>query len=415
MPSSLAARRSGPLPVGGLRHDARMATATGPTLTRRDLNRALLARQLLLRREPRAALETVHHLVALQSQNPDPPYYGLWSRLEGFRPDELARLVENRAVVRIASLRSTIHLVTADDCLPLRAFVQPALERGYASNQGKRLSPDVDRGRLVESGRALVDADPRTFGELGAALAPAFPGTDLDALSMAIRTWVPLVQVPPRGVWGRSAKAAHTSAELWLGSRAAAAAGRVDPQAYAEQMVLRYLAAFGPGSVADVQKWCGLTRMREVVDRILARDPGALATFRSEDGVQLYDVPGAPLPGGDVPAPARLLAEYDNVLLSHADRSRILGDVDPAIVMTQNGIVLGAVLVDGFVVGRWRLQRAGAADPPAVVTVTTLRRLRPPERTAVAEEAVELLGFAAPGQPPDVRFVVSAEPVSGVR
>ena len=265
----------------------------------------------------------------MQAQNPDPPYYGLWSRLEGFRAEELADLVTTRTVVRIANLRSTIHLVTADDCLPLRAFVQPALDRGYAGNQGKRLGGDVDRGALAAAGRALVDAQPRTFGELGAALAPAFPGTDQDALSMAIRTWVPLVQVPPRGVWGRSAKAAHTSAEHWLGPRASDAAAAVDPQAYAQQLVLRYVGAFGPASVADVQKWSGLTRLREVVDRVLAADQGALVPFRSEDGVQLYDLPEAPRPGGDAPAPPRLLAEYDNVLLSHADRTRILGDVDP--------------------------------------------------------------------------------------
>ena len=127
---------------------------------------------------------------------------------------------------------------------------------------------------LTAAGRALVDAQPRTFGELGAALAPAFPGTDQDALSMAIRTWVPLVQVPPRGVWGRSAKAAHTSAEHWLGPRASGAAPAVDPQAYAQQVVLRYVGAFGPASVADVQKWSGMTRLREVVDRVLVGGPG---------------------------------------------------------------------------------------------------------------------------------------------
>ena len=151
---------------------------------------------------------------------------------------------------------------------------------------------------LVATGRALVDAQPRTFGELGAPLAPTFPGTDQDALSMAIRTWVPLVQVPPRGLWGRSAKAAHTSAEHWLGPRATGAAASVDPQAYAQQVVLRYVGAFGPASVADVQKWSGLTRLREVVDRVLAADQGALVPFRSEDGVQLYDLPDAPRPGG---------------------------------------------------------------------------------------------------------------------
>jgi hypothetical protein len=397
-----------------VRHDAQVATASGPTLTRRDLNRALLARQLLLRRELRTALDTVRHLVAMQAQNPDPPYVGLWSRLDGFRPDELAQLVTARKVVRIANLRSTIHLVTAEDCLPLRELVQPVIERGYASNQGKRLGPDVDRAALVATGRSLVDTQPRTFGELGAALAPTFPGTDQDALSMAIRSWVPLVQVPPRGVWGRSGKAAHTSAEHWLGSAVTRAAEHVDRQAYAQETVLRYVAAFGPASVLDVQKWSGLTRLREVVDRILTGRPDVLVPFRSEDGVQLYDLPDAPRPGADAPAPARLLAEYDNVLLSHADRTRILGDVDPAMVMSPNGIVLGAVLVDGFVVGRWRVQQPSRADPTAVVTVTTMGRLRPADRVAVAEEATGFLAFAAPDARHDVRFVVSTDPATAV-
>ncbi len=383
----------------------------GPTLDRRALNRALLARQLLLARDPGDALTTVRHLVGMQAQNPDPPYVGLWSRLAGFRPGDLADLVTGRQVVRVALMRSTIHLVAADDCLPLRALVQPALERSYQSNQGKRLG-GVDREHLVAVGRALVDEQPHTFGELGAALAPTFPGTDLDALSMAIRTWVPLVQVPPRGVWGRSAKAAHTSAEHWLGRRAVATAASVDPQAYEEQVVLRYLRAFGPASIADVQKWSGLTRLAAVVERIHARDGAALLPFRASDGAQLYDVPDAARPDGDVPAPARLLAEYDNVLLSHADRSRILGDVDASMVMSQNGIVLGAVLVDGFVAGRWRVARPTSRDGTAVVTVSTLRRLRPRDRAAVREEAQALLTFAAPDAAHDVRFETTDEPAT---
>lgn len=379
--------------------------ATGIVLDRRALNRALLARQWLLGREQRSALETVQHLVGMQAQNPDPPYYGLWSRLAGFRAEELATLMTERQVVRIALMRSTIHLVTAADCLPLRTLVQPALDRSYASNQGKRLG-GVDRDALVAAGRELVEAEPRTFAELGTGLAATFPGVDPDALSMAIRTWVPLVQVTPRGVWGRSAKAAHTTAEHWLGL-AAGSAGEHDAGGLAESVVLRYLRAFGPASVADVQKWSGLTRLRDVVDRVLARDSDALVPFRSDTGTQLYDLPDAPRPDPDTPAPPRLLAEYDNVLLSHADRTRVLGDIDPATVMTPNGIVLGAVLVDGFVVGRWRVARPTADSGSAVVTVTTTRRLRPADRTAVTEEALALLDFAVPEHAHDVRFTTS--------
>ncbi len=372
---------------------------SGPVLSRRALNRALLARQLLLRRDRRSAVDTVAHLVGMQSQSPDAAYFGLWSRLEGFVPAELADLMLDRRVVRIALMRSTIHLVTAADCLALRPVLQPVLDRGLQGTYGARLA-GVDRAAVTTRGRALVEAAPLTFSRLGAGLVPEFPGRDPDALAMAVRAWVPLVQVPPRGVWGRPGPSAHTSAEQWLGT----GTGQVTEKAV-DSVVLRYLAAFGPASVADVQKWSGLTRLREVVDRIGDR----VATFTDEKGVQLFDLPGAPRPGPDVPAPARLLAEYDNVLLSHADRSRILADVDPRMVMTQNGLVLGAVLLDGFLAGRWRIVRTPTGA--ATVTVTTLRRVSAADRSELTAEARALLAFAATDHAVhDVRFEVSSTP-----
>ena len=384
---------------------------TGPVLSRRALNRALLARQLLLHRDRRSAVDTVAHLVGMQSQSPDAAYFGLWSRIEGFAPAELADLVLDRRVVRIALMRSTIHLVTAADCLALRPVLQPVLDRGLQGTYGARLA-GLDRAEVATRGRALVEAAPLTFSQLGAGLAPAFPGRDPDALAMAVRSWVPLVQVPPRGVWGRPGRSAHTSAEQWLGTgtRTGTGTGEVTEEAVGS-VVLRYLAAFGPASVADVQKWSGLTRLGEVVDRIGDR----LATFSDGNGLCLYDLPDAPRPDPDAPAPARLLAEYDNVLLSHADRTRILGDVDPRMVMTPNGLVLGSVLLDGFVAGRWRLVRP--RDARASVTVTTMRRIGAADRAALVAEAGALLAFASGGagsgaSEDAVRFQVSSTPAT---
>src|SRR6202046_2368160 len=215
------------------------------TLSARALNRALLARQLLLRREslpgaagPRAdrVIETVEHLVGLQAQAPFPPYYGLWSRLDGFRPGDLSSLILERRVVRIGLMRGTIHLVSADDCLRLRPAVQSVLERGLRANFGRQLT-DVDRAALARAGRVLVEDRPMTFSELGDALAPRWPQYPPNALAQGVRALVPLVQVPPRAVWGQAGQAAHTSAESWL-RRAGGGGGA------------------GPGGVGDLAR-CG--------------------------------------------------------------------------------------------------------------------------------------------------------------
>ena len=369
------------------------------TLSARALNRALLDRQLLLRREPlpgatrpraRRVIETVEHLVGLQAQAPFPPYYGLWSRLDGFRPDDLSELLLSRKVVRIGLMRGTIHLVSADDCLRLRPVLQPVLERGLRANFGRQLT-DVDRAELAVAGRALVEDRPMTFSEIGDALKGRWPQYPPNALAQGVRALVPLVQVPPRAVWGKSGQAAHTSAEAWLGRPLAASASP-------DQVVLRYLAAFGPATVADAQAWSGLTGLREVVARL---EPG-LRTFRDEQGRELFDLPDAPRPDPDASAPVRLVAEFDNLVLSHGDRSRIISEPDRQRLYTKNGIFPGTVLIDGFVAGMWRLTRARGA------TVLTIEMFGPsggPDRDAVAAEVERLLEFTAPGSPDaEVRF-----------
>jgi hypothetical protein len=367
-------------------------------LSQRALNRALLARQMLLAPAPlppgadrgQRVVEIVEHLAGLQAQAPFPPYYGLWCRLAGFRPEDLAKLLVNRQVVRIALMRGTIHLVSARDCLLLRPLVQPVFDRALASLFGKDFA-GAGMAALASAGRALVEAEPRTFSELGTLLSGRWPGHSPGSLAQGVRALVPLVQVPPRAVWGAAGQARHTSAEAWLGRP-------LDPAPAAGAMVRRYLAAFGPATVADAQAWSGLTRLGEVFARLR---PG-LRTFRDERGRELFDLPDAPRPGPDVPAPVRLVAEFDNLVLSHADRTRIISDGGRQRMFTPNGIFPGTVLVDGFVAGMWRVARSKDA---AAVTIELFGELPARDREAVEAEAVRLLEFAAPeGARREVRF-----------
>jgi len=377
----------------------REAPTSPGVLGRRELNRALLDRQMLLRRVPLPAetgpradrvIETVEHLAGLQAQAPFPPYYGLWSRLAGFRPGDLAELILSRRVVRIALMRGTIHLVSARDCLMLRPLIQPVLDRAMSTTYGRQLS-GVDTGELAEAGRVLVEEKPRTFSELGTLLSAQWPDRPPAALAQGVRALVPLVQVPPRAVWGRAGQAAHTSAESWLG-RDLEAGPRLD------DLVVRYLAAFGPATVMDMQAWSGLTRLREAVDRLR---PG-LRTFRDEQGAELFDLPDAPRPGPDVPAPVRLVAEFDNLILSHADRARIISEPNRQRMFTRNGIFPGTVLVDGFVVGMWRLARSRS---DVALVIEMFEPVGEGDRDAIVAEGGHILAFAAPDAPAhDVRF-----------
>ncbi|RAV15636.1 winged helix DNA-binding domain-containing protein [Paenibacillus contaminans] len=364
---------------------------TSPVLGKRELNRALLARQLLLRRSSLSALEAIGHLAGMQAQVPNPPYFGLWTRLKDFRQEDLSQLYMEHKVVRIALMRSTIHLVTSDDCLFLRPLIQPVLERGFKGPYGRKLAgADIDA--VADAGRALVEERPRTFHELGKLLHEAWPESGADALSAAVRTYVPLVQVPPRGLWGESGAAAHTSAEAWLGRP-------LTSDASAEELVCRYLAAFGPATVKDIQVWSGLTKLRETVDRLRPR----LLTFRDERGNELFDLPDAPRPDPNTPAPPRFLGEFDNMLLSYDDRSRIIADEYRPLVFTENGIIRAAILVDGFVRGIWKIERSKSE---AVLVIESFAPLTALQTAELAEEGAKLLDFAAPDAGSrDVRFV----------
>jgi Zn-dependent protease with chaperone function len=361
---------------------ARGKLSSDQILGPRALNRALLARQMLLARARMPAAKTIEHLVGMQAQVPTAPYIGLWSRLEGFQADELAQLILKRQAVRMALMRSTIHLVTARDALALRPLVQPVIERSHNSQYRKHLT-GVDREALVTAARALLEEKPRLLNEIAKLLGEQWPRASALALSSAVRAWVPLVQPPPRGIWGEGGVAVHASAATWLSATRSATMTL-------DEMVLRYLAAFGPATVMDVQAWSGLTKLREVVERVRRR----LRTFRDESGKELFDLPDAPRPDPDTPAPPRFMPEYDNIFLAYADRSRVGYPKYGAMLSTETGPVQG-LLIDGFLAGTWRIVRESGA---AMLLVEHFApRVSRRNGIAICEEGKRLLEFAAAG------------------
>ena len=338
-------------------------------LGRRGLNRATLARQGLLERAAVPAIDAIEHLGGLQSQAPLAPYVGLWTRLADFTPDELSALIEQRRVVRLHLMRNTVHLVSASDALDWRALFTPLLAAEFKAHFG------MVGDEVLELARHLLDEQPRTRSELGKLLARRWPGADPSTMAYAATHHLALCQVPPRGVWGRNGPAAWAPVQSWLGAPL-----RAVP---VDGLILRYLGAFGPASVADIQVWSGLTRLAEVVERL------PLRTFRAEVGPALYDLPDAPRPAEDIPAPPRFLPEYDNLLLSHKDRSRVNPDNRAVPLPPGIGASTGTFLVDGLWRGTWRIRDRALHIQPFTA-------LRPPDRDALLDEAARLCAFVAP-------------------
>jgi len=358
-------------------------------LSRRALNRALLERQLLLARSTVSAKDVIERLVGMQAQVPLDPYIGLWTRLDGFKTDELARLITDRRAVRIGLMRGTVHLVTARDALAIRPVVQPLYERMFVSARGDVGVPTftsrlagVDLKAVLALGRKLVDETPRSAAELRPLLKKRWPERDADALAAVVHFYLPLVQVPPRGVWGKSAQPRHVLLQTWLG-RELALDGSPDT------LMLRYLRAFGPATVADARTWSRLTGLREVFERLRP----SLRTFRDEKGRELFDVPDGQLPDPDTPAPPRFLPEYDNVFLSHEDRSRIARDDFRMSRSSDIQGTFGTVLVDGFIGAIWKISRKGGEAMLRVEPVAPLGRR---DMDAVAAEGERLLAFTDP-------------------
>jgi hypothetical protein len=350
---------------------------TAEVLSRRELNRALLARQLLLRREARPVAEVVELLLGLQAQAPMPPYYGLWSRLEGFDPHELARMLTEREVVRLKLMRGTVHLVTVRDALALRPLVQGVIERGHNGAFGRRMG-GAEPAPLAAAVRTLLDGGALTARELALALMERGIGDDLEAIANATSTYVPLVQLPPRGVWGRGGQARYATLEAWTGRE-------IEASPSIDEVVLRYLAAFGPASVMDMQNWSGLTKLKPAFERLRDR----LVTFADERGRELFDLPDAPRPDADVPAPVRLLGEYDNVLLGHADRTRIVPAGYSWEAVRAHGRYVSNLLLDGMLAATWWIER-----DTGTLAIRPFGELTDDEPDQVEAEATRMAAFA---------------------
>ena len=324
-----------------------------------------------------SAVDMVEHLVGMQAQEPLAPYVGLWSRIDSFQATELAEAIEDRRAVRIGVMRTTLHLVSARDATILHPLMLPVSVRTWRSSSPfARMVVGVDLAQLQAAAIELLERAPLTTSQLGAALAKRWPDHEPSGLAYTARYLLPIVQVPPRGVWGKRGRATWTTLNHWIGKP-------VDPAPSIDEVVLRYIAAFGPATVMDVQSWCWLTKLREVVERLRPQ----LVTFRDEKGRELFDLADAPRPDPETPAPPRFVPEYDNIALSHDDRSRVIADSFRPTIFTRGGL-----LVDGFARGYWDIVREKAS---ARLQIELFEPLSKTEEATVAEEAERLLGFAA--------------------
>src|SRR3954447_10779667 len=324
------------------------------TLDARALNRALLARQLLLERAgDLGAAAALERLAGVQAQAPRAPYVALWSRLgPGWEPAELEALLLDRTAVRTWLMRATVHLATARDALAWAPVMADVRRRRYDGSAFARRLAGIDLDAAVAALHALVAEEPRTRAELGRALAERFPGGDEEALGLLGAYRAHLAQLPPRGLWTDGGPARLAPMTQWLGAPAVPGAA---PAETARDVLRRYLAAFGPATPADMATWSGMAAVAD----LLAPMREELVVLRDERGRELLDLPGAPRPDPRTPAPPRFLPEYDNALLSHADRTRII-DVPRRVPLPPgNGGTRGMLLVDGFWRAEWALERPG--------------------------------------------------------
>ncbi len=361
-------------------------------LSLRALNRATLQRQWLIERQDATALEAIEHLVGMQAQSPLAPYVGLWTRLNGFEPGELARLIEDREAVRGSMMRATIHLMSSRDFLAFRPLIQPRLEREVFQNMtyGRHRLEGLDIDAVLKAGVERMTEGPATAVQLREHLAPLWPDREPAALAHAVRCLLPTIQTPPRGIWGKGGNPAMSTADLWLGSPVA-----TDPSP--DDLVRRYLAAYGPASVADAQNWSGLTRLSEVFDRL------DLRTYTdAESGRTLYDLPDIDLPDEDIEVPVRFLPEYDNLLLSHADRTRWIDTATRQSLTLQEVLTRGSTLHNGQATALWKLTKNTKTQ--AILEIEPITKLSRTARTQIESEATTLLTFTSPTTTPEIRF-----------
>jgi Winged helix DNA-binding domain len=317
------------------------------TLTVRDLNRALLARQLLLERSRLPLVRALERVGGIQAQYAPSSYIGLWSRLDGFALDRLTRALEQRRAVQGTLLRSTIHLVSAGDYWAFALGSRAARQEGWLRFDRKRLSRSTMEAAAEEVRAALAGrvGQRDELLELARRRDPERP----THLWNGLAAWVDLVRAPPSGTWERRRADLYALAEEWLGPPALTEAEG------AELLLRRYLAAFGPARLADAANWAGVA----VGELWPAAEALRLRTFRDEEGRELLDLPRAPLPPGDAPAPARFLPTWDATLLVHARRTQILPEeYRPLVFATKTPQSTPTFLVDGAVAGKWRVERS---------------------------------------------------------
>ena len=346
-------------------------------LTDRQLNRATLARQLLLERSDMGITETIAWLLGMQAQQTHDPYIGLWSRLNGFTHEALTALIVSRTLARATTMRGTLHLHTADDLIGIRALVQPFLRSVWQSNFRKRFG-DNDEARVLELARHLLDAEPMTAGQLGKRLAEHFPTAEPLAMTMLLQTSDALIQIPPTRIWGSGHAPLLTRIDNWLPPPHQRQLSR-------ETLVRRYLAAYGPASIVDMQSWSRLTKLGEVFEALRPE----LVSFIAPDGRELFDLPDAPRPDADTPAPIRFMPLFENAFLGYDNRRRVLAEDDE-----KRGDFLHdarpSVLVDGILSAAWAIDSKKGA---AVLTVTPYHKLSSQDVGEIEREGQRFLRF----------------------
>lgn len=358
----------------------------------RELNRATLARQMLLERETLAVPAAIERLAGLQAQLASSPYVGLWTRLRDFRREDLAGEIEMRKVIKATMMRATLHLCTADDYIRFRTSLKPVLI-GAASAIAKQRGQDFDLDNILKAARKFIGEKPRTFAEISDLLTKLMPDYDVGAMRYSVRTHIPLAQVPITTGWSYSNKPEFTLAEPWIGQP-------ISPEDNLRELVFRYLAAFGPASVTDAQTWLGM-KLKETFEKLRPE----LQTYRGEGRSEFFDLPGTQLPAEDVPAPVRFLPEYDNLLLSHSNRTRVVADEYRSKVYLPALRVAATILVDGFVRGAWKIEKTKTA---ATLVIEPFDKLTKKDCAALTEEGERLVRFVEPAAKSfGVRFTAS--------
>jgi len=354
----------------------------------RELTRATLARQMLLERESVPITDAVEKLVGMQAQLSSAPFVGLWTRLNDFKREDLAKLIESRKVVKATFIRATLHLVTADDYLRFRTTLQPLLT-GAADSITKQRG-EFDLEKVLKAARKFIGEKPRTFAEISEMLTRLMPDVDVGAMRNSVRTHIPMVQVPISGGWSFNNKPEFTLAEEWIGRK-------IHTKDYLPELIKRYLAAFGPASVTDAQSWLGL-KLKDTFDKMRPE----LKCYRVEGRRELFDLPDIALPDEDVPAPVRFLPEFDNLLLSHSNRTRVVADEFRSKVYLPALRVAATIMVDGFVCGAWKIEKTRTT---AALVIEAFEKLAKKDSKALAEEGERLVRFIEPeAKSYEVRF-----------